>query len=74
VTSEFAPNPRVFPQICGFFWISTGPGPKVATGGEGDGLGRPLVPSLLAVNSSSVALFFLIIGDLGLFIDVSCPS
>jgi hypothetical protein len=39
-----------------------------------DGLGRHLVPPLLAVNCSSFALFFLIIGDLGLYIDVSCSS
>jgi hypothetical protein len=58
---------RVFPK-------SAGPGPKAATGGGGDGLGCQLVPPLLAVNCSSFDLFFLIISNLGIFIDVSFSS
>jgi hypothetical protein len=72
VTCEFASNLPLFSQIRLFFHkavaFSENPmvwAPSHHWGWGGEGLGRHLVPPLLAVNSSWC---------LGLFIDVRCPS
>jgi hypothetical protein len=54
---------------------SAGSGPHVATrGGGGMAWVAILSPPLPTENLSYFAMFFIVICDLGLFIDVSCSS
>ncbi len=88
MTCKFASNPPLFSKMrhlflksattlhkpAGFSKNSQVLAQKSPLVWEGDGLGRHLVSPLLAVNSSSFALFFLIVSHMGSFIDANCPS